>query len=229
MLPLKDLSRPLKTPHVNRMLLIANLIIFLVYWLSLEKICLPPEVARVIGNRFVLYPQEILHGQRIYTLITSMFMHADWLHLLGNMLFLYIFGDNVEDIFGHAGYLAFYLLCGVAATFSHIMSPYFGLTYPVDFNVGVMGASGAVSGVLGAYFVLYPKARIITWVGYFILPIPAVIFLGFWFLMQWLYGVFDIYGGVAYWSHIGGFIAGMILALAFGLERKKARELKLRL
>lgn len=156
-------------------------------------------------------------------------MHANWLHLLGNMLFLYIFGDNVEDIFGHVGYLVFYILCGVAATFSHIMSLYLGLTYPANFTVGVVGASGAISGVLGAYFVLYPKAKILTWVAHFILPIPAVIFLGFWFLMQWLYGLFDIYGDVAYWAHIGGFIVGMLLALAFGLERKRARELKLRL
>ena len=229
MLPLKDLNRPLKTPHVNRMLLIANIIIFLVYWLSVEEIYLSPEVASVIESRFVLFPQEVLHGQRIYTLVTSMFMHANWLHLLGNMLFLYIFGDNVEDIFGHVGYLVFYILCGLAAAFSHIMSLYLGLTYPADFSVGVVGASGAISGVLGAYFVLYPKAKILTWVAYFILPIPAVIFLGFWFLMQWLYGLFDIYSEVAYWAHIGGFIAGMILALAFGLERKKARETKLRL
>ncbi len=211
------------------MLLIANITIFLVYWLSVEEIYLSPGVASVIENRFVLFPQEVLHGQRIYTLVTSMFMHANWLHLLGNMLFLYIFGDNVEDIFGHVGYLVFYVLCGLAAAFSHIMSLYFGLIYPADFSVGVVGASGAISGVLGAYFVLYPKAKILTWVAYFILPIPAVIFLGFWFLMQWLYGLFDIYSGVAYWAHIGGFIAGMILALAFGLERKKARETKLRL
>ncbi|MGQ9539141.1 MAG: rhomboid family intramembrane serine protease [Candidatus Bathycorpusculaceae bacterium] len=229
MLPIKDLNRPLKTPHVNRILIIANVIVFLVYWLSLEEIYLSSEVASVIENRFVLYPQEILQGRGIYTLVTSMFMHANWLHLLGNMLFLYIFGDNVEDIFGHVGYLVFYILCGVAATFSHIMSLYLGLTYPANFTVGVVGASGAISGVLGAYFVFYPKAKILTWVAYFILPIPAVIFLGFWFLMQWLYGLFDIYGDVAYWAHIGGFIVGMLLALSFGLERKRAREIKLRL
>jgi len=146
LLPLKDLNRPLKTPHVNRILLMANLIIFLVYWLSLKEIYLSPEVANVIENRFVLYPQEILHGQRVYTLVTSMFMHANWLHLLGNMLFLYIFGDNVEDIFGHVGYLVFYILCGLTAAFSHIMSIYLGLTYPADFTVGVVGASGAISG-----------------------------------------------------------------------------------
>jgi membrane associated rhomboid family serine protease len=110
----------------------------------------------------------------------------------------------------------------LAAAFSHILSLYFGLTYPVDFSTGVVGASGAISGVLGAYLMLFPKARILTWVVYFILPIPAVIFLGFWFLMQWFYGLFEIGSKIAYWAHIGGFITGMFLALAFGLKRKKA-------
>jgi membrane associated rhomboid family serine protease len=157
-----------------------------------------------------------------------MFMHANWLHLLGNMLFLYIFGDNVEDILGHAGYFIFYLICGLAAAFAHILSLYLGLTYPSDFTVGVVGASGAISGVLGAYLVLYPKARILTWIIYFILPIPAIIFLGFWFFMQWLYGLYEVNSGVAYWAHIGGFIAGMVLAAAFGLKRKRERMAKLR-
>ncbi|MEM2781066.1 MAG: rhomboid family intramembrane serine protease, partial [Candidatus Bathyarchaeia archaeon] len=150
-------------------------------------------------------------------------------HLLDNMLFLYIFGDNVEDIFGHAGYLVFYVLCGLAAAFAHITSLYLGLTIPVDFSIGVVGASGAISGVLGAYFVLFPGAKILTWVAYFILPIPAVLFLGFWFLLQWLYGLFDIGSPVAYWAHIGGFIMGMILALAFGLAKKRERDRKIRL
>jgi hypothetical protein len=97
-----------------------------------------------------------------------------------------------------------------------------------DLNVGVVGASGAISGVLGAYFVLYPRAKILTLVFYAILPLPAFIFLGVWFLLQWFYGIFDISGGVAYWAHIGGFIAGMFLALAFGLERKKVREARFR-
>jgi len=98
-----------------------------------------------------------------------------------------------------------------------------------DLAAGLVGASGAISGVLGAYIVLYPKARIIALVFYFILPVPAIVFLGFWFIMQWFYGFFDMSGGVAYWAHIGGFIAGMMLALIFGLKRKKAREAHLRL
>ena len=184
-----------------------------------------------------MIPEEIIHGQQLYTLFTSMFMHAGWLHLLGNMLFLYVFGDNIEDAFGHVGYLVFYIISGLVAALAHIVSIFFapvignfvGIPMNSDWTAGVVGASGAISGVLGAYIVLYPKAKIVALVFYFILPVPAVIFLGFWFIMQWFYGFFDISGGVAYWAHIGGFIAGMILALAFGLKRKKAREARLRL
>ncbi|MEM3641283.1 MAG: rhomboid family intramembrane serine protease [Candidatus Bathyarchaeia archaeon] len=179
-------------------------------------------------QEFVMFPNEIIHGQRLYTLFTSMFMHAGWLHLLGNMLFLYVFGDNVEDVFGHVGYIGFYLLSGVAAAFTHILSILF-FHEMGSLAEGVVGASGAISGVLGAYFVLYPNAKILTLVFYAILPLPAFIFLGVWFLLQWFYGIFDIAGGVAYWAHIGGFLAGMFLALVFGLKRKKAREARFRL
>lgn len=175
-----------------------------------------------------MIPEQIIHGQQLYTLFTSMFMHAGWLHLLGNMLFLYVFGDNIEDAFGHVGYLVFYIISGLVATLAYIVSI---LLVPAigDLAAGLVGASGAISGVLGAYIVLYPKAKIVALVFYFILPVPAIIFLGFWFIMQWFYGFFDMSGGVAYWAHIGGFIAGMILALVFGLKRKKAREARLRL
>ncbi|MEM0357374.1 MAG: rhomboid family intramembrane serine protease [Candidatus Bathyarchaeia archaeon] len=118
---------------------------------------------------------------------------------------------------------------GWAAAFAHITSLYLGLTIPADFSIGVVGASGAISGVLGAYFVLFPGAKILTWIAYFILPIPAVLFLGFWFLLQWLYGLFDVGSPVAYWAHIGGFIMGMILALAFGLAKKRERDRKIHL
>jgi membrane associated rhomboid family serine protease len=217
---------------VNRLILVANVIIFTVYWLSFESILLGQEFAFEIENNFVMVPAEIIHGQRLFTLFTSMFMHAGWLHLLGNMLFLYVFGDNVEDAFGHIGYLVFYVISGLIASLAHIMSIFFlptignliGMPNTLDLYVGVVGASGAISGVLGAYLVLYPKAKIIALVFYFILPIPAIVFLGYWFIMQWFYGFFDISGGVAYWAHIGGFIVGMILALIFGKKRKKVQE-----
>jgi len=219
---------------VNRLILIANIIIFTLFWLSSLNILLDQKLAKNMWNpddntgEFLMKPVEIIHGQRLFTLFTSMFMHAGWLHLLGNMLFLYVFGDNIEDAFGHVGYLVFYIISGLVAVLAYIVSI---LLVPAigDLAAGLVGASGAISGVLGAYIVLYPKAKIVALVFYFILPVPAIIFLGFWFIMQWFYGFFDISGGVAYWAHIGGFIAGMILALAFGLKRKKAREARLRL
>jgi membrane associated rhomboid family serine protease len=227
-LPLKDINKSLTTPHVNRLILVANIIIFTVYWLSSQNIFWSSQFANEIEQRFVMIPEQIIHGQQLYTLFTSMFMHAGWLHLLGNMLFLYVFGDNIEDAFGHVGYLVFYIISGLVATLAYIVSI---LLVPAigDLAAGLVGASGAISGVLGAYIVLYPKAKIVALVFYFILPVPAIIFLGFWFIMQWFYGFFDMSGGVAYWAHIGGFIAGMILALVFGLKRKKAREARLRL
>jgi membrane associated rhomboid family serine protease len=236
MLPLKDLNRPWTKPHVNRLLIVVNVVIFFVFWLSMADIFLGSSFAINMEENFTMFPNEIIHGQRLYTILTSMFMHdpsgfsEGLIHLASNMLFLYIFGDNVEDTFGHFSYLLFYIFCGLTAAFSHIIIA--ELIDPSGLAVGVVGASGAISGALGAYLVLYPKARILTLVlaGWpIIIPIPAIIFLGFWFVMQWLLGVFDIAGGVAYWAHIGGFITGMILALIFGLKRKKAKEMRFRL
>jgi membrane associated rhomboid family serine protease len=222
--PIRDFNRSLTTPHINRMLIMVNVIVFLVMLLS---------DFGVIGTDFLLdiedfamVPSHVIHGERLYTVFTSMFLHAGFFHLFGNMLYLYIFGDNVEDVFGHAGYLVFYVFCGLAASFAHIMS----LTSPLLYETPVVGASGAISGVLGAYLVLYPKARVLTVVFYgwpIIVPLPAVLFLGVWFLMQGFLGFFDEAGGVAYWAHVGGFIMGIILALTIGRKRKKAKEIRL--
>jgi membrane associated rhomboid family serine protease len=234
LIPIKDLNRSLTPPHVTRLILIANIVIFTVYCLSSLNILFNERFAVEIESKFIMVPDDIVHGQRLYTLVTSMFMHdpsgfeAGLIHLLGNMLFLYVFGDNVEDVFGHISYFFFYIFCGLASAFVYIASVLY-LTYPVDLTIGVVGASGAISGVLGAYVVLYPKARILALFFYFILPIPAIIFLGFWFLLQWLYALFEVGGNVAWWAHIGGFVAGMILASVFGLRKKKAREKMLRL
>lgn len=225
MLPIKDLNRSSTTPHVTHFLLIANIAIFVVYFLSSEGIILSERFADVITREFVMQPAEIATQEKLYTLLTSMFMHAGWLHLLGNMLFLYVFGDNVEDAYGHLSYLALYLICGLAAAFTHIMSVW----GTAEMSSGVVGASGAISGVLGSYVVLYPRARILAAVGYIIVPLPAILFLGFWFVLQWLSVYFDLSGGVAYWAHIGGFIAGILLALVVGRSRKKARDKRLRL
>jgi len=223
--PVRDLNKALTTPHVNRMLILANVVIFVVMLLS-DYGLIAGGLAEDIEGKFAMRPYYIVQGEKLYTLFTSMFLHARFLsgllHIFGNMLYLYVFGDNVEDVFGHASYLVFYLVSGLAASFAHIMSI-------TSFNPddGVIGASGAIAGVLGAYLVLYPKAKVLTviFLGWpIIVPVPAVMFLGFWFFMQWLYGFFDVSGGIAYWAHIGGFIAGMILALLFGRRRKQARE-----
>jgi membrane associated rhomboid family serine protease len=155
-----------------------------------------------------------------------MFLHANFLHIFGNMIYLWVFGDNIEDVFGHAGYFFFYSLCGIVAGLTQILS--MTSFSPDDY---VLGASGAISGVLGAYIVLFPTSRIQTLIlaGFpVIVPLPAILFLGIWFVLQWVSSFYDLSGGVAYWAHIGGFILGMVLAAAFGLRRKKARELRYR-
>jgi membrane associated rhomboid family serine protease len=203
------------------MLLVANVIVFMVYWLSRLNIFLTPSFALDVESRFPMVPLEILRGQNLYTLFTSMFTHFDLVHIFSNMVYLYIFGDNVEDAFGHLSYLSFYLVSGLAAAFAHIFTA-------ADLTTAVIGASGAISGVLGGYIVLYPKARVWTFVFPIVIPVPAIFFLGIWFVMQWLLGIFDVSGEVAYWAHVGGFVAGMILAGAFGLKRKKQRQAKYR-
>ncbi len=160
---------------------------------------------------------------RPFTLITSLFLHGGWLHVGGNMLYLWIFGDNVEDRLGRVRFLIFYLLCGVAASFAHI------LANPAS-TVPTIGASGAIAGVLGAYFLLYPRSRVLTLVplGFYlqVMQLPAFLFLGFWFLMQFIVGAASLSaggggGGVAWWAHVGGFVAGALLQLVF---RKRGGE-----
>lgn len=218
MFPIKDINKAFTTPHVTRMLIMVNLIVFLVMWLSIFGL-IDSSFTKDVEEKFAMPPYYVTRGEKVYTLFTSMFLHADWFHLLGNMLYLYIFGDNVEDVFGHMSYLVFYIVCGLAASFTYIIS-----LQSLSSGDLVIGASGAISGVLGAYLVLYPKARILTLIFPVVVPIPAIIFLGFWFVMQWLYVIFEVGGMVAYWAHIGGFIAGIILALIFGVKRKRNKE-----
>jgi membrane associated rhomboid family serine protease len=158
------------------------------------------------------------------TLVTSTFLHAGWAHFLGNMLFLWIFGDNVEDRLGHMRYAAFYLLCGAAAGLAHVYMN------PVS-TIPTIGASGAIAGIMGGYFVLYPQSRVLALVPLFfyfeVVEVPAIVFLGLWFLMQFFYGVGSMAvrtaveaGGVAFWAHIAGFVAGAAGVL---LLRKPSR------
>ena len=146
------------------------------------------------------------------TLFTSMFMHAGWLHLGGNMLYLWIFGDNVEDRFGHIKFLIFYLLCGLAATFAQ-------LAFSLGSNVPNLGASGAIAGVLGAYILLFPKGNVKVLQGQGVVPVPALIVIGLWFVLQFFSGIGSLsnsaQGGVAYMAHIGGFVAGFVLTFLF--------------
>jgi membrane associated rhomboid family serine protease len=147
------------------------------------------------------------------TLFTSMFMHAGWLHLGGNMLYLWIFGDNVEDRLGHSKFIIFYLLCGLAATFAQ-------LAFSLGSHVPNLGASGAIAGVLGAYILLFPQGRVRVLQGQQVIQVPALIVIGLWIVLQFFSGIGSIAnttqtGGVAYMAHIGGFVAGFVLTFLF--------------
>jgi len=244
LIPIRDENRSRTEPYITRILLIVNIIVFFVAflpefssgnWLSaLLGLSESTSLDKAILT-YGMFPYEVLQGQRLYTLFTSMFLHADLWHLGGNMLYLYIFGDNVEDTFGHGRYAFFYLLAGIVASAAHIMILLYsveelGLVGSWALYVPAIGASGAISGVLGAYLVLYPRARILTLVvigWFFILPIPAVFFLGFWFIYQLLYGMLalEVPVGVAYWAHIGGFLAGSFFGLIWRGRRKRALAL----
>jgi len=191
---------------------VVNVVVFFFFWISGYN-----ALNEAIW-KYGMIPASILSGEGLYTLFTSMFMHGGIIHLFGNMLYLHIFGDNIEDTFGHLWYVGFYVISGIAASFIHILS----VSNSLGLYAPAVGASGAISGVLGAYLVLFPKARILTLVFYYyitIAAIPAIFLLGFWFLFQLLEGALTLgYGvpsGVAYWAHIGGFLAGMIIALIF--------------
>jgi membrane associated rhomboid family serine protease len=176
----------------------------------------------IAANKWAFIPVRFLANPfaASLTLFTSMFMHAGWAHLLGNMLYLWIFGDNVEDRFGHVKFLIFYLICGLAATFGQLI-----------FNTGStipnLGASGAIAGVLGAYIVLFPQGKINVMQGQRAIQVPALIVIGFWFVLQFFSGIGSLAntadtGGVAYMAHIGGFLAGILLTLLFrGRDKSK--------
>ena len=220
MLPIRDENRSKSTPHVTRILIILNIVAFVPLLFTLfPQYTHLYQFADWLYNNFTMVPAEIIQGRNLYTLITSIFLHGGIFHIGGNMLFLYVFGDNVEDAFGHLPYLLFYLICGLVADFVHILS----ISTSSGLLIPTLGASGAISGVMGAYILLYPRARIETLIITFvvtIVSIPAVFFLGFWFLLQILYTWLDLSGIVAYWAHIGGFIAGLILGLTVRRKRR---------
>jgi membrane associated rhomboid family serine protease len=212
-IPLKDLNPRRTFPIVNITLILLNVAVF-VYQLTLPP---PAFKAFVMANATVpSHFLALLNGHSSFEaaflpLLASMFLHSGILHIAGNMLFLWIFGDNVEDFFGHLPYLFFYLVCGIGAGVLHVL---FNLTSALP----ALGASGAISGVMGAYLILYPRERILTLVFIFLIPIPAVVILVYWFLLQFLSGVTSLAavqtGGVAWWAHVGGFLIGMLITLA---------------
>ena len=201
MIPIRDYN-PTRRPSLLTWGLI--LINFAVYFYLAQN----PVMDENAIARYAVVPADISAGRHLGTLITSLFLHANLLHVAGNMLFLWIFGDNVEDFFGHVGYFFFYLVCGIGAGLLHVV-------FNFHSNIPAVGASGAISGVMGAYMLLYPRARILTLVFIFPLPVPAVVFLGLWYVMQFLAGLSTIgvkvTGGVAVWAHVGGFLLGMLL------------------
>ncbi len=213
-IPLKDLNPSRTYPFVNVTLILANITVF-IYQLGLEA-TLPRRAYEALLLSYSTVPARFpafLSGHASFEvsvapLVTSMFLHYDFLHIAGNMLFLWIFGDNVEDFFGHIAYLFFYLVCGVGAGLLHVL-------FNLHSSIPAVGASGAISGVMGAYMLLHPRARILTLVFIFPLPVPAVIFLGLWYVMQFVSGLNALgggaSGGVAWWAHIGGFLSGMLL------------------
>jgi len=220
MIPLGDDQPSYSTPFINYFLIVANVLVF-IWELSLSHRALTSfltqfgvvprhEIAVLTGHSYAAPTTAIL------PLFTSMFLHVSFLHIAGNMLFLWIFGDNVEDYLGHFSYLVFYLLCGLAAHITNIaVTP--------DSRLPTVGASGAIAGIMGAYFILYPRARVLTWFPpIFLFHVPAWLMLGYWFLVNFVSGTATSIaeanqnvGGVAFWAHVGGFVAGMIMIKVF--------------
>jgi len=223
MIPLKDNIPSHRAPIVTIGLIVINALVYL------NQMRLPPKAAMRFVYYYGLIPIEIVGGDLVVphpvpiyaTIFTSMFVHGGLFHLAGNMLYLWIFGDNVEDRMGRFRFLIFYFLSGLAAAAAQIFSS-------PNSKIPMVGASGAVSGVLGAYFLLYPHSRVTTLItlGWFIrlVEIPALVVLGFWIVVQLLSGLLTLgvqAGGVAWFAHIGGFVAGLIMA--YPLKRRTSR------
>jgi len=208
MFPIRDHNPSGRTPYVTYALIALNIVIFISYWPYFSD----PRALNQFFYTWAMTPELVTQHGTYFTLISSMFLHGGIMHIAGNMLFLWIFGDNLEDEMGHVRYLLFYLACGIGAGLAQIITaPYSGIP--------TVGASGAIAGVMGGYLLLFPKARVdvlIIFVVFFkILPIPAWIMLALWFALQLIGGVGSdpTTGGVAYWAHAGGFIAGIGLTL----------------
>ncbi len=228
MIPVRDDQPRFSTPYVTYFLIGLNVVIFLF------EASLTPRGFKVLLFQLGMIPSNItgvLTGSHeagiasaFLPTLTSMFLHGSWMHVIGNMWFLWIFGDNIEDYLGHFKYLVFYLLSGFGAALAQlILNPHS--------NVPTVGASGAIAGVLGAYFLLYPKAKVLIWFPiFFLFYLPAWVTLGYWFAMQFVSGAAtslasysDTGGGVAFWAHVGGFIVGIVLIKIFPERPRRYR------
>ncbi|HUO32393.1 MAG TPA: rhomboid family intramembrane serine protease [Bryobacteraceae bacterium] len=217
MFPLKDTQPSYTKPVVTIVIIAVNILVFLF------EFVLGPYQRNALIEYYGLIPDRF----RLTNVLTSMFLHGSWFHVLGNMWFLWIFGDNVEDLLGHAKYLLFYLLCGVAAALGQVLSgPYS--------TIPMVGASGAIAGVMGAYLVKFPRSRVLTliFIFFFIttVEIPAPIMLVYWFVIQLFSGIGSIAtrqlssGGTAFFAHVGGFVTGIVLIKIMGTSNRYNRR-----
>ncbi len=232
MFPIRDDQPTFTKPFVNYFIIGLNVVVFLFeQWIGLES----PRAYLAFIYEFGIVPRHVAHAlggagdfslaAAFLPILTSMFVHGGWMHIIGNLWFLWIFGDNIEDRLGHFSYLIFYLLCGFAAAFTHII-------LNLGSNLPTVGASGAISGVMGAYLLLYPRAKVLTLVVLIVFFtfwwLPSWVFLCYWFLLQFLAGAATVGetgpgGGVAVWAHVGGFVAGLLLIKVFPARTRSNR------
>jgi membrane associated rhomboid family serine protease len=239
MFPIRDENPHFLTPYVTYGIIAINIAAWILVQgmgtdpALVKSVCtlglIPADILNTLepGTRFQIGPNTwcVLSGTSpLYTAVTSMFLHGGWLHLLGNMWFMWIFGNNVEDSMGHGRFIAFYLLCGLAAAVAQVVAN------PMS-GIPMVGASGAIGGVMGAYIVLYPRVhvRMLIFLGIFVttFTVPAIFMLGYWLLIQVIGGLGSIGamgGGVAFWAHIGGFVGGAVLVLFFRKPELVARH-----
>ena len=219
MIPLRDDTPRFSVPYVTYFIIALNVVVFLL------ELSVGGQGHRALNSFMYQFGVVPLHFERALAgsarvslvglflpILTSMFLHASWLHIIGNMWVLWIFGDNIEDYLGHFSYLLFYLISGFAAAVAHIL-------LNAGSNIPSVGASGAIAGVMGGYFVLYPRARVLIWFPpIFFFHLPAWLVLGYWFVVQFMSGAAtsiaetsQTSGGIAFWAHVGGFMAGIVL------------------
>ena len=220
MFPFRDHNPSRRTPYVNWILIAINVIVFLAYTLTLTE----QEPYNEFLYKWGMIPAQVVEGNQLHTAITCMFLHGGWMHIGGNMMFLWIFGDNMEDSLGHIGYLVFYLIAGLGAGAAHVASDPGSM-------VTTVGASGAVAGVMGGYILFYPKAKVDVFAFLRVFTVPAWLMLGAWFFIELFRSLQPdpSGGGVAHWAHTGGWALGLLCAAPFWWRRGGTRLWRLTL